>query len=196
MKKIYVIFFVFTMSWPLSAQAIMGISYDMSVPSGELRDFISATSFMGFSAEGRVYVDKNKTVGLTIGWTRFIETSGEPLFIDGTWYYEPQERSAYIMPFLLNFHYYLEVSKKTSLYAGLNGGFYYIVQKFKITNEKLLNNTLHLGIVPEVGVIQTWSSGIKGIFGARYNYVLPRKESIAFSHWSFYIGLAVQTSYF
>ncbi|HID40481.1 MAG TPA: hypothetical protein EYP36_13370 [Calditrichaeota bacterium] len=198
MKRIYAILFTLLLSWPVSAQFFMGISYDGAVPGGEFRNFINSASFMGLSAVGRVYVAKNKSVGMTIGWNRFLQTSDEPLYYEGNWYYEPHKRAAYLMPFLLNFHYYFDLSKKTKIYAGLNGGFYYIVQKFKLTdsNEKLLNNSLHLGAAPEIGFMQSWSSGLEGFFGVRYNYVLPRKDTISFSHWSFYIGLAVKTSYF
>ncbi len=198
MKRLYTILFILLLSWPASAQYFMGISYDAAAPSGEFRDFISSTSFVGFSAVGRIYLGKNKSVGLTIGWTRFLQSSDEPLYYKGEWYYEPHERSAYLMPFLLNFHYYFDLNQKTKLYAGLNGGFYYIIQKFKLTdkNEKALNNSLHLGVTPEIGFLQSWSSGLEGFFGVRYNYVLPRKDTISFSYWSFYIGLAIQTSYF
>lgn len=198
MKRIYSLLLILLFSWPVSAQYFMGISYDAAVPSGEFRNYISSPTFMGFSALGRVFVDKDKSVGLTIGWTRFLESSAEPIYYEGQWYYEPNERSAYLMPFLLNFHYYFELSKKTKLYAGLNGGFYYIIRKFKLTDtkEKTLNNSLHIGVAPEIGFLQYWASGLEGFFGVRYNYVLPRKNTIRFSHWSFYIGLAIQTSYF
>ena len=198
MKKIYSLLLILLLVWPVSAQYFMGISYDAGVSSGEFRDFISSPTFLGFNALGRVFVGDNKSVGLAISWTRFLESSDEPLYYEGEWYYEPNERSTYIMPFLLNFYYYFELSKKTKLYTGLNGGFYYIVQKFKLVdkNEKVLNNSLHFGLAPEIGFLQKWPSGLQGFFGVRYNYVIPRKDTISFNYWSIYIGLAIQTSYY
>ena len=196
MKYLRILIFVLFLYLPLSAQYIVGINYDISVPGGELKDFISETSLLGFSSAGRVYLDKNKSVGLNIGWTRFLQASDEPLYHDGKWYYGVQQRSVYIMPFLLNFHYYVNIKKDIRLFAGVNAGFYYVIQKFKLNKEKLLDNTLHPGFAPDAGIIQTLSSGIRGIMGVRYNYVIPVRNGANFNYWNFYIGFVIQTSYF
>ena len=41
---------------PLYGQQIFGLSYNISIPQGETRDFIENTSYTGFGIEGRQFI--------------------------------------------------------------------------------------------------------------------------------------------
>lgn len=66
---------------PASAQVLGGLSATWSNPSGDLsRDFISNDSWIGVSVEGRRFINPNITVGLSLGYTAFYESTTDPIF--------------------------------------------------------------------------------------------------------------------
>ncbi len=79
------IFIVATMSaqeeqFERGGDELFGINYHISLPSGNLNDFISATSFRGFSLDYEKFVNRNISVGGSIGYSIFHEESDKETF--------------------------------------------------------------------------------------------------------------------
>lgn len=176
------------------AQQIFGATYDITMPLSETKEFTDKTSFLGFGAIGRFYVNPNTTIGFTMGWDFIEQTTEDPIFINDKWIYGKQERSTNILPILANAHYYINHSYDTQSYFGINGGLYYIERRLKINSKKEYDTNLHLGFAPEVGVITKLPSGLKGLLSIKYNYALKRKGSIAHSFVNINLGLILSSS--
>lgn len=72
MKKIIPLIIVLSaLTIGANAQNIAGFVYQVSLPTGETKDFIDNTSWFGFGLEGRQFINENASVGMYVGWNKF-----------------------------------------------------------------------------------------------------------------------------
>src|SRR5262245_18677274 len=70
---------------PVAAHAqnwYTGITYEMSLPNTDLKDFIDETSYRGFGMTFRQMVDRNISTGLFFGWNVFHQRTTETIQLD------------------------------------------------------------------------------------------------------------------
>ena len=176
---------------------ISSITYQISFPSGDTKQFADETSFTGFGLDFRKPVDRYTTVGLMFGWnvfnqrvTKTAELAMEnPITITGL-----QDRTLNSFPVMLNAHRYLGQGKDTRLYIGLNAGGYYMLQRFSIGINTFQKDQWQWGIIPEIGFVMPLQGGSTLILNGKYNYAFtgqsPLGGDINHEYWTIGIGFA------
>lgn len=156
---------------PAGAQVLGGLSYSWSNPVGDLsRDFINNDSWLGFSVEGRRFINANATVGLSLGYTAFYETTTDAVFFPGGTVSGEQYRSLNVFPLMVTGHLYSKASGRVQTYIGLGLGVYYMKQLMDIGPGSVETTNWIMGFVPELGFILNRGSRTEiAIFG-KYNY--------------------------
>lgn len=177
MKKLAVLgILVMALSVGVHAQMFAGLSYQVSLPTSDTKDFISKTSWVGFGLEIKKVVKENFSLGAEMNWIKFSEevTIG-PI---------TERRTINSYPALLTAHYYVGNKEKFTPYIGLGAGIYYIRNKFG----NLLDDNIHLGLAPELGFILRMKPHM-GLLGAvRYNHAF---EAGGWKHtyWTAKVGI-------
>ena len=158
---------------------ITAITYQPSVPLGDLEEYIGKTSWIGWGLEGRRFRNSSShlTVGVSFAWHVFDDKLYGTQEVENGAFTGTQRRWVNSLPFLLTSHFYLNRKNAIKPYAGIGAGAYYIVQRLDIgvfTSEK---SNWHFGVAPEVG-IQFPLGDIEGVIGARYHYAFKAGESV------------------
>ena len=89
MKKIKYFIVIAFLTLTLSSNSygqgtFTNITYDMSIPFGNTADFISKTSFRGFSFDIGRYLTDNLAIDLRFSWQTFYEEMPFDSYYDGT----------------------------------------------------------------------------------------------------------------
>jgi len=173
------------------------ITYQISIPSGDTKQFIDETSFLGLGMDFRKPVDRNTTVGFMFGWnvfnqrvTKTVELATEnPITITGL-----QDRTLNSFPIMLNAHRYFGRGRDPRFYLGLNAGGFYMLQRFAIGIHSYQTDQWQWGIIPEVGFVMPMSGGSTLIINGKYNYAFsgdsPLGGDINHEYWTIGIGFA------
>ena len=171
------------------AQQMLGPSYDISIPTGDTRSFIPATSILGFGLDGRQRYQDNMSFGVNFHWNAFKEsgrswTEGE----DGM-DIVLEERSMDMYPLLLSAHYYFgDPVDSFRLFLGGNIGVYFNISKYTRDGFRYVNKTWHFGLAPEAGFMIDFISDIWLMTTVRYNYGFATSSSAARSWISVIFG--------
>jgi opacity protein-like surface antigen len=159
---------------------VTSITYQPSVPSGDLEEYIAKTSWLGWGIEGRHFRSPTShfTLGFSFAWHVFDDrltgtTQIEQGAITGT-----QRRYVNSLPFLLTGNYYLSRKGQFKTYIGAGAGAYYIVQRLDIGVWKKEESNWHFGVEAEVGT-QFPLGDIEGVVGIRYHYAFAAGETIS-----------------
>jgi len=176
------------------------ITYDMSLPTGDYKDFIGDTSFRGWTLEGRWFTNDQVSFGLSFGWKIFHEKSSDLAsfsLTDRTQGDVTGRRFSYVnsFPFLVNSHFYLGDEYGIRPYAGLGLGVSYTVQRFELGVWQRNENNFHFTLVPEVGFVVPVSYSTSAILAARYNHAFKAGDYVTrnefdLTYLSFVIGFA------
>lgn len=156
---------------PATAQVLGGLTYSWANPAGDLnRKFIGNDSWLGFSVEGRRFINPNTTVGLSLGYTAFYESTTEAIFFPGGTVSGDQYRSLNVFPLLVTGHLYSRAGGRIQTYFGLGVGVYYMKQLMDVGPATVTTTNWILGFAPELGFILNKGAQIEiAIFG-KYNY--------------------------
>ncbi len=180
---------------------IWSYTYDISFGVGETSDFISPTSFRGFSIEGAGFISDKIAVGGSFGWTTFFEKTtkvenfdfidddGEQVTgaITGT-----QFRYINSFPILATVKWYSKnpVFETFSFFAGLGAGTSIIKRRVEIGIFAVDETKWHFTMAPEVGFVYGLGEGIKAFLSGQYFYSLKTNETPSHSQFTIHIGLA------
>ncbi|HQR19079.1 MAG TPA: hypothetical protein PK948_11940 [Gemmatimonadales bacterium] len=156
---------------PTQAQVLGGLTYSWANPAGDLSDnFIGNDSWLGFSVEGRRFLNPNATIGVSLGYTAFYESTTDPIFFPGGTVSGEQYRSMNIFPLLVTGHLYSKAGGKIQTYIGLGVGVYYMKQLMDVGPGTVTTNNWIMGFAPELGFILNKGAQKEiAIFG-KYNY--------------------------
>ncbi len=168
------------------------VQWDMAIPTGQTRDFISNGTFKGISIDYRHCYRNNFIIGGRTGWTGFYENKGLTDIENGiTKVYSRLEHKINAAPILFVVDYMVP-SNKFITYAGIGVGGYFI--NSLVSSDKLGNkntNTFHFGVSPEVGITIPFIISNFGLnVSTRYNFVLKTSKTTNFSWFDFNIGLS------
>ena len=177
------------------SQNVWTINYDIGLPLGAMTDYISKTSFRGFSINGNAYVTDKVSLGGTFQWNTFYEKYTRDTYelADGAitstvW------AKMYTMPLLFNARYNFKPEGTIRPYVGLGTGAYYIQQESQVGMfiENLKN--WRFGLAPEAGLYYPLGMSDLGLHAkVTYNYVFynnvrPINNDLGYLNFS--IGLS------
>ncbi len=204
MKWLYSSILILIFSASVSAQSLGSITYDVSFPSGNLKEYIDEVSWRGFGIEGRWFSNKNISFGLSFAWSVFDERTNELIqvksegvngTVSGT-----QIRIVNSLPILATAHYYTGKRRdQFRFYFGTGAGMYYIKQRLEIGLVALENDNWHFGLAPEVGVLVSFSREFTMIFNAKYNYAFSAGTTLgggddnSYAYWGINVGFVWQS---
>jgi outer membrane protein len=133
MKYILTMLIVTMLATAAHAQYGLGVvTYDITFPSGDLKEFTDNESWRGISIEGRKFFGPQFSAGLSWAWRTFHENTDELITFEGGAASGNQFRRFYVSPILATFQLYMydPWSNATILpYAGLGVGPYWIEKK-------------------------------------------------------------------
>ncbi len=176
-------------------QGFWGLTYMVSTPTGDTKDFTNDFSWRNIGLEGRYPVRPNVTVGLYTAWnvfhertsrlisTELIET-GQAIDVSGV-----QLRHLDAFPIMANVHYYFGNRRSMRPYIGANVGTYYIKHRLEIGSVAFVDDTWHFGVAPEAGIVLPTRSNVRAFLNVRYNWAAKASDR-THTYWSFGIGLA------
>ena len=187
----------------LYARGIWGVSYNISVPVGDAKDFVGKNSFRGMTVESRRLISPNLSVGGSVGWHVFhqkLEDFTAPL--DFTFELDDVERNAtgaitgdqfrYLnaMPIMANVHYYMGDPRLPGLsfYGGIGVGTTVVQRRLELGVFAIDNTTWHFTVSPEVGVMKSLKSFYRIIAGTRYVQTVSSSD-VQNSYLNFQIGI-------
>ena len=130
------------------------ISYGMAVPLGDIKDFISKTSFKGASFDAQIFVADNVAVGLNVGWSQLY---GD---VVNSTFYDPSNgfaMNAYnykyvdFVPMRATAFYHLNPDGIVQPYLGIGIGTNYMQQHIVIQELDYYSHQWGFLLAPEVG---------------------------------------------
>ncbi len=156
---------------PASAQVLGGLTYSWANPAGDLSEnFIGNDSWIGVSVEGRRFINPNVTVGVSLGYTAFYESTTDAIYFPGGTVSGEQYRSMNVFPLLVTGHLYSKAGGRVQTYIGLGLGVYYMKQLMDIGPGTVETSNWIMGFAPELGFILNKGSQTEiAVFG-KYNY--------------------------
>lgn len=172
-------------------RSLFGITYDVSIPLGDMSDYIDKTSWRGFGLEGRWFYRPQITFGLDWAWHTFHMQSDETIEIENGAATGHQFRRIYASPILFTMHYYLQElddRQPYNIYAGLGIGTYWIEEKLDLGIVTITDSNWHFGLAPEVGLMYQVKYDTYFYFNCKYNYAFSTSGSIDYSFLGLNVG--------
>jgi hypothetical protein len=180
----------------LRAQQILGLSYDISIPTSDTKEFVSNISLVGFGLDARKMTHGKYSYGVTFHWNSFTDDRLEQEDTEGGNTIIIDDRSMESFPLMINGHYYLfsDVESFRPFFGG-NIGTYYIITRRSVDGVKRSDTGWQFGIAPDVGFMLQFMHDIHVMITLRYNYAFKTSGSPAQSYFSILFG-AVSISLF
>jgi outer membrane protein W len=196
MKKAIIILALAAVSGTAAvAQNVWTVNYEIGLPLGSMSDYVSKTSFRGFSINGNTYVSDNISVGGSMSWSAYYEKYPrdtyqlpEGAITSTVW------AKMYIMPLLVNIRYNFMPEGTVRPYVGLGTGVYYIQQETEVGLYTDQRNNWRFGLVPEAGLYYPFGLSDFGLHArVGYNQVFYHVDPIGSSlgNLTFSIGIAL-----
>ena len=193
LKSIIILFLLLSVN--LFAQDFLtGLTYSISIPTGNTSDFISNTSFKGLSIDLRKFFSHNASIGFLVGWSTFEEETNETISTSIGDVSGAQSRLINSFPVMITTDYYFGEGREFRPFIGIGVGMYYIYHQLEQVEQNLESNKWHFGVAPEVGFAYLLES-VYAFVNVRYNYAFGveneiTKISTAQSYLTFNIGFA------
>jgi len=192
MKKLFHIFLAVATfaAAPAIAQSAFSVQYSMGFGSGDVKSYVSSTSFRGASLAYRYFVQPKISVGADIGWNTFYERRAYDTYTSGTISLSGvQYRYINAMPVYLAGDYYLKPGEKINPFVGLGVGTLYTKRNTDMNLYTLENKVWAFALRPEAGVLVNANPGLDIILAGKYNYGFSAGGLEAQSYFTFNIGL-------
>jgi outer membrane protein W len=203
--KNHLVWILLTMVWcfGLSSPGVAqnwysALTYQISFPTGDTKDFTDAVSYRGFGLDFRKAIGYEATVGMVFGWNIFYENTNETIELKNT--PKPgavtgeQNRYLYSFPIMINAHRYFGERRGFRPYVGMCLGGYVFVQRFEIGIIALEDSPWEWGMAPEVGFVLPIDGAAMLLVSTKYNYAftgeLVTGKDINHSFWNLNIGFA------
>lgn len=187
----------------LFAQDLLtGLTYSISIPTGNTSDFISNTSFKGLSIDLRKFISHNASIGFLVGWSTFEEETNETISTSVGDVSGEQNRLINSFPVMITTDYYFGEGREFRPFIGIGVGMYYFYHQLEYILENTLESTdsnlesskWHFGVAPEGGFVYLLES-VYLFVNVRYNYAFSAENEItkistSQSYLTFNIGFA------
>jgi len=172
MKKILIItiFSVIAIS-AFSQKSLTAIQYSMGFGTGEMHDYISKTSFRGFTIDYRHMVQSNVGVGFDLSWNVFYDELPDDIYESGNFTISGKQwRYSNHFPMLVAADYYYQPSTSVFGFAGLGIGTMYSLQNTDMSTYTFERDAWHFVLAPEIGVILEAAPGVGFTLNTKYYY--------------------------
>lgn len=173
------------------------LTYAVSFPGSNMKDFIDETSFLGleFAARTTARYRSSLLIGMTVGFEVFDQHSSDPIQMENGTVSGRQARYLNTVPLLLTAHYYFGPRHGLHAFGGVGVGTLFVYQTFQLGVFEFESGTWHLAVAPEAGVQYPIGGATEIYASGRYNYAFENGasltgESIAWNYWSLNVGLA------
>jgi outer membrane protein len=195
MRTILAVFLVLVLcAGAVNAEDAIGVvTYDVSFPLGDMKDYIDKTSWRGFGLEGRWLVNPNISLGLAWHWNTFYKTTDEMLEITNGHVSGNQYRILYGSPIMATAFWYPNSpldNPDYMPYIGLGAGTIYMKERLEIGIVAIEESSWHFGLSPEAGVMIPVGYYTSFIAGARYNYAFKSGDDPEHQWWTISVGFA------
>ena len=159
---------------------IVGMSYLISSPTGNTKDFVDTTSYLGFCLEGRKFVSDHVTLGASLQWNAFEqEETGLGL--------AKHTMNAY--PLMATVHLYPINNDKFIPYAGIGIGAVRVYQRVESVLDINEKDAWHFGLAPELGAVVRLGTDVGMLFNIKYIQAFESGDKLpAQTFFSFSIG--------
>ncbi len=168
------------------------LTYNMSVPVGNTADFISKTSFRGFTVNVGRFVTDNVAVDIRFSWNTFYEARDLATYTseDGTASVTgKQYKYINAFPMTAGARYVLNPNSDFSPYFAGGLGAYKINERTDMGIYYVEDMIWHFGFYPEIGFVYDFSYSTGLNVYARYDYAFKTQDATAHSFIVFGIGL-------
>jgi hypothetical protein len=174
---------------------MIGLSYDVSFPTSQTKEFVSNISVLGFGLDARKMTHSKYSYGITFHWNSFKDDRLERKSDQGN-IVTIDDRSLESFPLLINAHYYL-FSELESFrpFVGGNIGTYFIITRRLVDNVYRSDSNWHFGVAPDIGFLLHFMQDVHIMITLRYNYAFKTGGAPAQSYFSILFG-AVSISLF
>lgn len=176
---------------------ITAITYQPSVPLGDLEEYIGKTSWIGWGLEGRRFRNSSShlTVGFAFAWHVFDDKLFGTQELENGAFTGTQRRWVNSLPFLLTSNYYFNRKDGMKPFIGAGAGVYYIEQRFDVGVWTREAGNWHFGLMGEAG-LQLPLGDFEGFASAKYYYAFPSGDSISGEDMTYqYLTVAVGVAY-
>jgi outer membrane protein W len=175
------------------------LTYNVSGATGDMKDFVGDTSWLGFQIKGSYFKTENMALGLSFGWQVFDENTNETFGVAGeninghvTGF---QTRYINAFPVMGGVQYFFGESRAVRPYVGFEAGFNYIVQRFDIGVTSQKEQRFHFALAPELGVIVPAGFNSYLVLAGRYDHAFKAGSYVTaqkydFTYWSVKAGIA------
>ena len=173
------------------AESYMSAQYAVSFGTGDLGDFISATSWRGFLIEYRSAVKSNLLYGLDAGWNVFYEKKDRDSYTSGNETISGvQYRYQNVVPLLAAADFFISSENALKPYVGLGIGTMYSERATDMNLYRLKETSWQFALKGEIGLLYkvNYSSSIK--FAAKYYNGFKTSSLDAQSYVSLSLGMA------
>jgi hypothetical protein len=173
----------------VQAQQIFGMSYDVSFPTSNTKEFVSNVSVLGFGLDARRMTHSKYSYGITFHWNSFTDDRLERISSEGNTI-SIDDRSMESFPLLINGHYYLFSDVESFRpFIGGNIGTYFIITRRLVDGVKRSDTGWQFGIAPDVGFLLHFMQDLHVMLTLRYNYAFKAGGSPAQSYFNIMFGL-------
>jgi hypothetical protein len=167
------------------------VTYQISGGLGDTGDFIDDLSYLGFGLEGRSYLSKHFTVGLSFDWQVWDQQTTDPIVRDNMTITGKQFRYINAFPIMLNLHLYAGSVHDFRIYLGGGIGAYYIMKRLQLGLANLEDKDWYFGGSPEVGFLIPMDEIYFMISGRVYYAVRSLDDTEdPITWWSARVGIA------
>lgn len=171
------------------AQSNFSVQYSIGVPTGNLKQFNTTTSFRGITMEYRKMVQPNMGVGFDVGWNVFYERHAKDTYTQGTISLSGvQYRYTNSVPLLASFNYYMKPGEKLNPFVGLGIGTLYSYQAADMGLYRLYQEDWQFALKPEVGVRLSTGSDTDVYLGLKYYAGFGTSDMDGQSYLAFNLG--------
>lgn len=173
-----------------TAQQYTSIQYTIAVPVNDLGNYISKTSFRGFTFEHQASVRSDIAVGVSVGYNLFYERKPYDTYYDGTASLSGiQYRYTSSIPIHLSGVYFFQEENRLSPFAGFGIGTTYTLRDTDMGLYRWEEDGWSFSLRPEAGFIYKFKETIGVKASARYNAAFKTSELKDQSYFSFSAGL-------
>ncbi|MEG2321496.1 MAG: outer membrane beta-barrel protein [Bacteroidales bacterium] len=153
-------------SYGNNMRQIYSLNYQMSIPLGGSKDFVSKASFEGININWAYFVTNNLAVGVDLTYNNYHENFGQKIYRpnDFTAINAAQYRYTQVFPIKAQIKYFFTPNRFIKVYAGLGIGALSAGEHVVIQDIDVWDNNWGFLLAPEVGMLIPFGS--KAIWGA------------------------------
>lgn len=161
-------------SYGNNMRQIYSLNYQMSIPLGSSRDFVSKASFEGININWAYFVTNHLTVGVDFTYNNYHQKIGKQIYRpnDFTAINAAQYRYTQVFPLKAQVKYFFTPNRFIKTYAGLGIGALSAGEHTIIQDIDIWNNNWGFLVSPEIGMLIPF--GRDAMWGANvtagYNY--------------------------